>query len=283
MGFYYVWDWGSLGGKNEQWLAARAAWARVVRVLLERKLPEVDSPLQVEQYVQAKGTRSQKEELELWLAIADTVSPPVATRWVSHDVIDHVLDRLDVLEAERGPVLVWCESIALLDALEECGMAVLRPGAPVPKKPRTVALSRSSFGTGRNLQAWNTNLVPEVSSSGKVWEQCLDEKTEILTRLGWVGIDDPWPEGEDVAAYSVEDGTVAWSFGKRVERLLGKEEMFGLSNPHLDIRVTAGHRMVCQRAKTASCTARGSSCRRPRCPQRSGFLWRGISWARRLR
>jgi len=173
VGFYYVWDWNSLGGKNEQWLAARAAWARVVRVLLERGLSEVDSPLQVEQYVQAKGTRSQQEALELWLAIADTVTPPVATRWVSHDVIDHVLDRLDVLEQERGPVLVWCEHRATLEALEDSGVRVLRPGDAVPTVPITLALPRHSFGVGKNLQAWNTSLVLEPTASGTTWEQLI--------------------------------------------------------------------------------------------------------------
>ena len=169
-GFYYTWDWGPKG-PNQQWLEARAGWARVVRNTLARRLPGVDSPLQVEQRVRAgQGTSVDSMALGKWDE-QDQRPPPVKTTWLSYAFVDDLLDCVDRLERERGPVLVWCESIALLDALEECGMAVLRPGAPVPKKPRTVALSRSSFGTGRNLQAWNTNLVPEVSSSGKGWEQ----------------------------------------------------------------------------------------------------------------
>ena len=169
-GFYYTWDWGPRG-PNQQWLEARAGWARVVRNTLARRLPGVDSPLQVEQRVRAgQGTSVDRMALGKWDE-QDQRPPPVKTTWLSYAFVDDLLDCVDRLERERGPVLVWCESIALLDALEECGMAVLRPGAPLPKKPRTVALSRSSFGTGRNLQAWNTNLVPEVSSSGKAWEQ----------------------------------------------------------------------------------------------------------------
>ena len=127
----------------------------------------------MEQYVQAHGTRSQRDELEHWLSIADAVTPPVATRWVSHDVVDHVLDRLDVLEAERGPVLVWCEHRATLEVLADCGVRVLRPGDAVPTTPTTLALPRHSFGVGKNLQAWSTSLVLEPTASGTTWEQLI--------------------------------------------------------------------------------------------------------------
>lgn len=173
VGFYYVWDWGP-DGPNHEWLEARAGWARVVRNTLLRRIPEVDSPLQVEQRVRAgRANSADTAALAEWDRMSDTKPPPVKATWVSYEFVDALLDEVDRLEKERGPVLVWCESIALLDALEEMGLDVLRPGGQVPTKPRTLALSRSSFGTGRNLQAWNTNLVPEPTSSGTVWEQMI--------------------------------------------------------------------------------------------------------------
>ena len=71
--------------------------------------------------------------------------------------------------------------------------------------------------------------------------QCLDDKTEVLTPNGWKGIDD---DIASAAAFDPATGGVHWSSADKVERLLGDEAMYGISNPHLDIRVTAGHRMV---------------------------------------
>ncbi len=91
--------------------------------------------------------------------------------------------------------------------------------------------------------------VPEVdciavarpTKSRALYAQCIDAQTEILTESGWCGIDD---ELGRVAACNLEDGTVHWSIAEKIVRPLGDEEMYGIDNPHLSLRVTAGHRMV---------------------------------------
>ena len=74
---------------------------------------------------------------------------------------------------------------------------------------------------------------------------CLDDRTEILTDQGWKGMDDDLAEARP-AAYDLTDGSVHWSpLLARVERPLGTdEEMFALSSPTADIRVSDRHRMV---------------------------------------
>ena len=173
VGFYYVWDWGP-AGPAQDWLLARAAWAKVVRDTLARNTPGVDSPAQVEDWARSGGAPSYvKYALTAWEAIEGDHKPPQVARWVSYAFVDHVLDRVAWLERERGPVLVWCDSIALLTACVDSGLRTLKPGDALPTKPTTLVLPRHSFGTGRNLQAWSTNLVLEPTSSGTVWEQLL--------------------------------------------------------------------------------------------------------------
>jgi hypothetical protein len=80
------------------------------------------------------------------------------------------------------------------------------------------------------------------TKSRALYTQCLDEKTQILTDAGWMGIDDDLGDRK-IAAYV--NGTSEWQTATSiVRRALGGEAMWGISSPHLDIRVTAGHRMI---------------------------------------
>ena len=171
-GFYYVWDWGA-AGPDQEWLAARAAWSAEVRSILARRLPFVDSPLQAETWVRSRPNTGAAAALAAWEAIEDRCRPPQVARWVSYAVMDATLRRVEALEHDHGAVLVWVESVAVMDVLESMGLDVLRPGQPVPTKPRTLVLSRHSHGVGRNLQGWSTNLLVEPMSSGTAIEQLI--------------------------------------------------------------------------------------------------------------
>ncbi len=77
----------------------------------------------------------------------------------------------------------------------------------------------------------------------RVVTNCLDTKTEILTRRGWLRHDEM--RSDDLtAAYA--NGRVTWEpISRIVRRPRGEgERMVRVSNQTLDIRVTAGHRMV---------------------------------------
>lgn len=72
---------------------------------------------------------------------------------------------------------------------------------------------------------------------------CLDEETEILGPLGWFGIDDP---SRHAYAYHSETGAVITSrIEARTSRELAADEMmYGIDGRHMNIAVTANHRML---------------------------------------
>ena len=72
---------------------------------------------------------------------------------------------------------------------------------------------------------------------------CLDDQTEILTRRGWVGIDDMAVECE-VAGWSM-DGRIRWERPSAVHRRfrLADERMVSIGG-RISVRVTEGHGMV---------------------------------------
>jgi|GEM_PF-335185 len=74
---------------------------------------------------------------------------------------------------------------------------------------------------------------------------CFDEKTEVLTKDGFRGVDDV-AVGDLVAGFEVDSGRIRWipALGK-VDRSLGDdEEMYRINSVTLDLLVTGDHRMV---------------------------------------
>jgi superfamily II DNA or RNA helicase len=91
-----------------------------------------------------------------------------------------------------------------------------------------------------------------TASAGLFYQQCLDSQTEVLTNHGWVGIDHA-KAGDVVAAFDMQTESIQWaeSTHKTMRPLAPDERMFGVSSPHLDVRVTAGHTMLSRgRGKT---------------------------------
>jgi hypothetical protein len=242
-GFYYRWN----PRPPEEWLTARRNWARFARDILSMHRPGLDSELPVANAC-AKGDLPNTEYLA-WREIRDTFVPNQEAVWVSDGTLRFAAEWL-----RKNDGICWVEHIAFGERLAELTGLSYYGGGGLDKQKRMIEDGRgpciasiAANAEGRNLQQWNKSLVVSCPPSGKTWEQCLDERTEVLTEEGWKGIDDSITS--KVAAYSISDGSIHWSEGRRVERLLGEEDMFGISNPHLDIRVTAGHRMVVQRMR----------------------------------
>lgn len=103
---------------------------------------------------------------------------------------------------------------------------------------------RSGAGLDGLQEACSVGVFGELDWSPEVHKQCLDDQTEILTRRGFVGPDDI-ADDDEVAAFS-HDGQIRWRpILSRVDRLRAPgEQMYALSSPSLDLRVTGGHRMV---------------------------------------
>lgn len=77
-----------------------------------------------------------------------------------------------------------------------------------------------------------------------LFTQCLDQRTEILTRRGWVGSDSISPT-DLVATYDRTTAEVGWNdILNIVRRPLGGEKVVEYKSRCLDFRVTAGHRLL---------------------------------------
>ena len=173
-GFWYKWD----PAPPREWLEARRAWGRVVREILRSNRRGLDSESQVivavqttEDYVQHKPT------LDAWLAIRPTYTPRTVAEWVDDSVIKRAARWM---VAERG--IVWVEHREFGErlnlvtkvpyysrgGLDAAGRSILDHPKGYP-----MICSIAANAEGRNLQAWNTNLIVSPPSSGATWEQLL--------------------------------------------------------------------------------------------------------------
>lgn len=96
-------------------------------------------------------------------------------------------------------------------------------------------------------------LLRPTNSPGLYYQMCLDMETEVLTEHGWSHCDQV-RRGDRVAAFDMETGRIEWCRAlEKVRRPLAPgETMYGVSSPHLDIRVTDRHDMV-YRGRSHSC------------------------------
>ncbi len=169
LGFYYVWDWPD--GADDDWLEARSAWNRQVRLYLKSYRREgCDSPYLVEQMVRRGDTKSDVliEALAAWDEQRGKPAPPTKAIWLDYSPIIAIVEW-----SQRNEGIVWFRSKAVGKALQDFGLKAMWDGLPHPKHDRRVALSIQTHGTGKNFQAWDNNLVCEIPSSATLWEQML--------------------------------------------------------------------------------------------------------------
>ena len=175
LGFYYRWVWPG-GMPDLEWLAARSAWNKAVRQQLDRHAREgYDSPLLVYNRVAREHALGQRQAIhrawEDWCKVKGRPTPPTEAVWVSPKVLDTV--SAEVLHSKET-TLVWYSDDAVATALAKRGVEVVPAGKPVPvDRPRTLAVSVRSHGTGLNLQPWANNVILTPDQSGLVWEQLL--------------------------------------------------------------------------------------------------------------
>lgn len=169
-GFYYYWDWGDRE-PDQEYIDRRNAWGRACRYELKsRSAKGYDSPSLVVERILRTGDRTSRLAKAWfdWDDVRHRNPPDTVARWISDDML------LAALRFEKGPQLVWYDSIAVAERLVKLGIPTLMAGEPVPEENMgryTLALSLRSHGVGWNLQAWFVNTVIEPPSSGLVWEQ----------------------------------------------------------------------------------------------------------------
>lgn len=174
-GFWYRWEWGP-DGPDEPWLDARREWHRQLRAELRTNSREhYDSPMLVGAELARRDARgADTSELgrarRAWLVERERrpQPPPTVAVWVSDFLMR---DAAEWLRGRNG-ALLWYESRAIADKLEDLGVEVVRAGQDVPHgTDRPLALSVRSHGTGLNLQRWSSSRTIECPPSATVWEQ----------------------------------------------------------------------------------------------------------------
>lgn len=187
-GFYYVWDWGP-GGRDVEWLAARANWHVVLRNVLSRSQKGLDSPMLVARAVE-RGEMDHEATLawQDWKAVKGRYNPTPPTRaiWLSDFLIDGVnlwaMRRQQPSAADIGNGIVWFSHVPVADKLEALGLKVFRGGSdssailaadPLYSEHAVICASIAAHGTGKNLQRYSSNLVTTPPANGTKWEQLL--------------------------------------------------------------------------------------------------------------
>ncbi len=190
-GFYYRWAWEEVGGRDEEWILARKVWGRALRTELEERSCEgYDSPLLVSNKVQRDllqhpglaQTKRLHNAWSEWVPHRKKPVPPTVPVWVSPYFINWVADFL----SDGIPTLVWYYSRAVGAALGQIGLPVYGQGSDAPEPGRTVAASISVHGTGKNLQGWWRNLVLELPTQAKTWEQLIGRTHRPGQPNAWV-------------------------------------------------------------------------------------------------
>jgi hypothetical protein len=169
-GFYYKWD----PRPPKEWLEARKAFYADVRYILQHNQRQLDSMLPVVRAIDAG--HYDDESLQKWRAVRDSFTPNTVPVWLDLKVVGVVCDWM-----ERAPGIVWTEHVAFADEVGKQGFLVYgrggvnQYGQPIeeanPEEPIVCSIAANS--EGRNLQAWNRNLVVSCPGNGGLWEQLL--------------------------------------------------------------------------------------------------------------
>lgn len=170
-GFYYYWDWPK-GIVDGEWMGARSRWHKMVRLILQSNVPDMDSPLLVYRAVES-GVLDDEEAriaLEDWKKVKDRKKPPTATKWISN----YLVMRTAEWHLDNPSGLIWQSDKAMEYALREAGIPSFGPGEIPDDDGVGKALSIQSHGTGLNLQTKHANnLIINWPGSGKVLEQLI--------------------------------------------------------------------------------------------------------------
>jgi len=218
MGFLYVWDWPN--GPDEEWLTTRSLYGKAIRQVLDLELEGIDSPAMVEQNVDILPIAFQKYFLmakQAWDSQKHKEKPPTKCIWLDDYFVEAI--KAWVLTREDD-FIIWVGMSELGNRLEqELGIPYYKGGTEIPTQNshRCIA-SIKSHGTGKNLQAWNINLIAHPLSDPATWEQ-------LLARTHRHG-----QEADEVEVYYFSHGLFGSSMWKArqgadtISRITGQEQ-----------------------------------------------------------
>lgn len=172
-GFYLRWVWPD-GIVDHEWLNARSAWFKEVRIVCQRNIVGMDSPFLVWQSMM-HGRLTDPPLLRAWAEwekVKDRPKPPTETVWIDDFLIRDALD----WRKHHPKGIIWHSDLATEYALRAAGVPTYGKGevAPEDGSKGGIALSIRVHGTGLNLQyAHHENLILSMPSGGKTMEQLL--------------------------------------------------------------------------------------------------------------
>lgn len=179
-GFFYrsIWPHGIV---DREYLEKRNAWKRTIRLRLSHSNRQgQDSPALLEAMAEA-GAWTPEEWLD-WLTVRDRPEPDKEAIEV-----DQYLVNLAESWGQESPGIIWVNSPVIGKWLNQRGITYYGEGDKAGEalnayakacldgldQIKTIACSIFAHGTGKNLQAWNRNLVLYPPSMGEVWEQLI--------------------------------------------------------------------------------------------------------------
>lgn len=173
LGFFYQWT----PRPPEPWMSARRDWAKWCREILTNNRRNLDSELQVTNAVVDGYYPLAEPALEEWRRVKDSFTPNSVPVWLDDSVI-----RACSVWAKVAPGIVWTEHQAVADALARHARLVYygkrgkdSRGRSIEDHPpgESLIASVASNSEGRNLQAWNRNLITSFPPNGLRVEQLL--------------------------------------------------------------------------------------------------------------
>lgn len=202
-GFYSVW----VPRAPEHWREARAAWARECRETLSNNRRDLDTEEQLIRHMAAEPDHYPEalETFQLWQEIEPDFVPNPVPHWISDTVIDWVMKW-----SRKGPGLIWTDRPTVGQRLADRGLPYYgeegvdaRTGRFVmdhdPKKP--CVLARRANDSGRNLQAFDRNLIIDVPARGTDWEQLIGRTHRRGQKAQRISVDVLCGVVEDVAGF----------------------------------------------------------------------------------
>jgi len=188
LGFYYRWN----PAPPKDWMEARKNWNRLVRQVLSKHKEGLDSPLMIANAIR-DGRIDGQDTLAAWKDIEPTFKPKTETVWLTESVLYQCKDW-----AVKNGGIIWVEHVEVGKKMEELyGIPYYgRQGLDARKrfiddhKPGTPLIaSIGSNSEGRNLQAWNENLITSVMPNALQWEQVIGRTHRDGQQADEVGFD----------------------------------------------------------------------------------------------
>ena len=193
-GFYYSPTYAAQddsGLSLTDWMQIRTEWGRALRrqLLYMRGYAGLDSPsLVIQACKEGRAHRDTIKAWEAWELVQDRIIVGRETVWLTKQIIDQAVEHLQA--RDRG--LLWFASTAIGEELAARGIPTFGAGTDQPPDDLDhVALSMHAHGTGKNLQAWNENILLEPPLGPQLAEQIIARTHRPGQRADAVYVDMP--------------------------------------------------------------------------------------------